>query len=175
MILLETQRLHLRNVMPNDVDIMFDYRNNEICSRYQRGQTKTLEGIEDLVQRRKDDQISVETPFMLAVARKESNEMIGEIVVMPNENTFSLGYTFSYKYHRQGYAFEALTTLIEFLHEKYKDWEFISFTDPDNEASMGLLRKLGYKDLGYIPSKESQAFGKWITKSTEKEFAEVSL
>lgn len=175
MILLETQRLHLRNVMPCDVDIMFDYRNNEICSRYQRGQTKTREGIEELVQRRKDDQISVETPFMLAVARKESNEMIGEIVVMPNENTFSLGYTFSYKYHRQRYAFEALTTLIEFLHEKYNDWEFISFTDPDNQASMGLLKKLGYKDLGYIPSMESQAFGKWITKSTEEEFAQASL
>ena len=175
MILLETQRLYLRNVMPCDVDIMFDYRNNEICSRYQRGQTKTYEGIVELVQRRKDDKISIENPFMLTVALKCSNEMIGEIVVMPNENTFSLGYTFSYKYHRQGYAFEALTVLIEFLHENYTDWEFISFTDPDNRASMGLLTKLGYKDLGYIPSKESQAFGKWITENTEKEIALLIL
>ena len=110
---------------------------------------------------------------MLAVALKCSNEMIGEIVVMPNENTFSLGYTFSYKYHRQGYAFEALTILIEFLHENYTDWEFISFTDPDNRASMGLLMKLGYKDLGYIPTKKSQAFGKWITESTEEEIAKL--
>ena len=107
---------------------------------------------------------------MIAVALKDTNEMIGEIVVMPNENTFSLGYTFSYKYHRRGYAFEALTVLIDFLHEKYVNWEFISFTDPRNEASMGLLLKLGYKNLGYISSKESQAFGKWITKATEVEF-----
>ena len=110
---------------------------------------------------------------MIAVALKDTNEMIGEIVVMPNENTFSLGYTFSYKYHRQGYAFEALAVLIDFLHDKYTDWEFISFTDPKNEASMGLLKKLGYKDLGYIPSKESQAFGKWITKMTEEEFEQA--
>ena len=48
MTFLETERLYLRNVMPNDVDVMFDYRNNEICSRYQRGQTKTYEGIEDV-------------------------------------------------------------------------------------------------------------------------------
>ena len=54
---------------------------------------------------------------MIAAALKGTNEMIGEIVVMPNENTFSLGYTFSYKYHRQGYAFEALTILIDFLHK----------------------------------------------------------
>lgn len=112
---------------------------------------------------------------MLAVALKDTNEMIGEIVVMPNENTFSLGYTFSYKHHRQGYAFETLTILVNYLHEKFEGWEFISFTDPKNEASMGLLIKLGYKNLGYIPSKESQAFGKWITKNTELEFKQACL
>ena len=173
MIFLETDRLFLRNVITDDVDIMFDYRNNEICSRYQRGQTKTRDGIEDLVQRRKEDTISTENPFMLAVALKDTNEMIGEIVVMPNENTFSLGYTFSYKHHRQGYAYEALTILINHLHEKFETWEFISFTDPKNEASMRLLIKLGYKNLGYIPPKESYAFGKWITEDTELEFKQV--
>ena len=175
MVFLKTDRLLLRNVISDDVDIMFDYRNNEICSRYQRGQTKTYNGIKDLVQRRKEDKISTENPFMLAVAFKDTNEMIGEIVVIPNENTFSLGYTFSYKHHRQGYAFESLSVLIDFLHEKFEDWEFISFTAPKNEASMRLLIKLGYKDLGYIPSKESQAFGKWITESTELEIKQVCL
>lgn len=174
MIFFETERLRLRNVTDDDVDVMFDYRNHELCSRYQRGQTKTREGIEDLVQRRKADIISAERPFMLAVARKDTDELIGEIVVMPNENTFSLGYTFSYKHHRRGYAFEALTVLIDYLHENFSNWEFISFTDPKNEASMGLLTKLGYKNLGYIPAKESQAFGKWITKTTEAEFAQIS-
>ena len=168
MIFFETKRLLLRNMIADDVTIMFDYRNNEICSRFQRGQTKTYEGIEELVQRRMADEISTESPFMMAVALKDTNEMVGEIVVMPNENTFSIGYTFSYKHHRQGYAFEALSVLIDFLHEKFIDWEFISFTDPKNEASMRLLTKLGYKDLGYIPSKESQAFGKWIAEVTEE-------
>ena len=175
MLFLETDRLFLRNVITDDVDIMFDYRNNEVCSRYQRGQTKTYNGIKDLVQRRKDDKISTESPFMLAVALKDTNEMIGEIVVMPNENTFSLGYTFSYKHHRQGYAFESLAVLIDFLHKKFVDWEFISFTDPKNKASMGLLIKLGYKDFGYLPSKESQVFGKWITEATELELKQVCL
>lgn len=64
--------------------------------------------------------------------------------------------------------------MIDFLHEKYVDWEFISFTAPENEASRRLLTKLGYRDLGYIPSRESQAFGKWITEATELEFAQAS-
>ena len=110
---------------------------------------------------------------MVAVAIKETNEMIGEIVVLPNDNTISLGYTFSYKYHRQGYAFEALTALLDMLHKMVPDWEFISFTDSQNIASIGLLLKLGYKNLGYVPSKESQVFGKWIKAATEEEIGKL--
>ena len=90
---------------------------------------------------------------------------------MPEDGTISLGYTFSYKHHRKGYAFEALTALISMLHERYPEWDFISFTEAENEPSMALLKKLGYKDMGYIPSMESQVFGKWTTTATEAEIA----
>ena len=162
MIYLKTDRLILRNVAVQDADIMFDYRNNEICARYQRGQVKTLEELQKLVERRANDRISVDQPFMIAVALKESNEMIGEIVVMPKDEAISLGYTFSYRYHRQGYAYEALSPLIDLLHETFPDWEFICFTEVENEASMALLKKLGYMDLGYVEKVDSQMFGKFL-------------
>ena len=174
MTFMETDRLILRNVAAKDADIMYDYRNNEICARYQRGQTKDYEGIAQLVERRKNDVMSVDAPFMVAVALKETDEMVGEIVVMPNDGTISLGYTFSYKHHRKGYAFESLTALINMLHEQYPEWDFISFTEAENEPSMALLKKLGYKDMGYIPSKESMAFGKWTTPATEAEIAQAA-
>ena len=170
---LETERLRLRNVAAKDADIMYDYRNNEICARYQRGQTKDYEGILDLVERRKDDVMSVDAPFLVAVALKDTDEMVGEIVVMPNDGTISLGYTFSYKHHRKGYAFESLTALIDLLHERYPELDFISFTEPENVPSMNLLKKLGYKDMGYIPSMESRVFGKWTTAVTEAEIAQA--
>ena len=143
---------------------MFDYRNNELCARYQRGQTKDLPGITALVEKRKHDTISTDAPFLLAVALKDTEEMIGEIVVMPSDGAISLGYTFHYAHHRKGYAYEALSVLINDLHKRFPDWEFISFTEPGNTASMALLRKLGYEDLGYVPKLESQAFGKWIVE-----------
>ena len=173
MTFLETNRLVLRNVAAKDADIMYDYRNNEICARYQRGQTKDYEGITALVEKRKNDVVSVESPFMVAVAFKETDERVGEIVVMPNDGTISLGYTFSYKHHRKGYAFEALTALVNLLHEQYPQWDFISFTEPENEPSMALLKKLGYKDMGYIASMDSQVFGKWTTPATDEEIAQA--
>ena len=174
MIFIKTDRLVLRGVTAKDADIMFDYRNNELCARYQRGQTKDYEGITALIERRKDDIMSVDAPFMAVAALKDTDEMVGEIMVMPCDGTISLGYTFSYKHHRKGYAFEALSALINRLHECYPEWDFICFTEPENEPSKALLKKLGYKDMGYAPSKKSQVFGKWTTPRTEAEIARTT-
>ena len=173
MVFLETNRLILRNVAQKDAGIIYDYRNHHLCARYQRGQTKDYQGIEELVRDHSQDVLSVETPVFVAVAKKETDEMVGEIIVMPNEGTIALGYTISYKYHRKGIAFEALSALITLLHEYYPDWEFISFTDPNNMASMALLKKLGYRDMGYLPYRDSRVFGKWTTLDTDAEIAQA--
>lgn len=165
---LNTEQLVLRNLMPQDADVMFDYRNNEICSRYQKGQTKDYAKIAKMIERRRADVLSAEAPFMVAVALKETDEMIGEIVVKPKTDAIELGYTFSYRYHRRGYAFEALTALIDQLHRMAPERAFVSFVEPQNTASMGLLRKLGYRDMGYVPEIESQMFGKWTKADAEK-------
>lgn len=162
MIFLETDRLILRQVMPQDAPIMFDYRNHPDCARYQRGQTKDLDGIRDLVTRRQNDFLGDRENCLIAVALKESGEMVGEIVVMPNDGCFTLGYTFSYQHHRKGYAYESLYALTELLHERYPKQEFICFVEPENTASIALLKKLGYTDYGYVEKITSNVFGKWI-------------
>ncbi len=119
MIFLETERQVLRNVKVEDAAIMHDYRNNEICAKYQRGQVKDYDSIVQLLNKRKEDVLGVDAPFLLAVALKDTDEMVGEIVVMPEDGTISLGYTFSYRHHRKGYAYESLSALINLLHERY--------------------------------------------------------
>jgi RimJ/RimL family protein N-acetyltransferase len=161
-IFLETDRLCLRNVAPKDAAVMYDYRNNPACARFQRGQTKDLSGIEKMVADHQADVLTTEHNCLIAVADKKTDALIGEIIVMPNDDCFSLGYTFHYAHHRQGFAFEALSALIDILHSGYPDWEFISFTDKDNMPSMNLLKKLGYTDMGYIEKLDSQIFGKWV-------------
>ena len=157
-----TDRLIMRNVTEKDIAVIHDYRNNEICARYQRGQVKEWTEIEQLVRQRKNDRITADHSFLLAAALKETDEMAGEILVMPNDGCISLGYTFSYRHHRRGYAFEALSFLIEKLHTMYPGWEFISFTEPENIASRRLLEKLGYAHLGYSEKVRSEVYGKWV-------------
>ncbi|WP_435029441.1 GNAT family N-acetyltransferase [Levyella massiliensis] len=169
MIILKTERLILRNVELKDAVEMKDYRNNAICSKYQRGQTKDMDGIKALIKKYQFETLSADKSFIMTVALKATDEMIGEIVVLPNKGTFSLGYTISYKHHRMGYAFESLSALTDYLHCLYPLMGFICFTEIENYPSRLLLQKLGYRDLGYIESKESEVFGKWLTESTEKE------
>lgn len=165
MIHIQTQRLVLRNVQTKDASVMFDYRNNDLCARYQRGQTKDLAGITLLVQKRQSDTVNDRENFFVAVALKESNQMVGEIVVMPNDGCFSIGYTFHYAHHRKGYAYEALSALTDLLHSRYPEMEFISFTEPENTASRKLLEKLDYRDMGYVPQVTSQMYGKWLKET----------
>ena len=99
--------------------------------------------------------------------------MVGEIIVMPKDGTISLGYTFSYRHNRKGYAYESLSALIGTLHERYPEWDFLSFVDRENVPSMNLLLKLGYTNMGYLPQMKSQVFGKWTNPATEKEIAEA--
>lgn len=171
MIFMETARLRLRNVSKADADEIFDYRNDPVCARYQRGQLKEHADIIALTERRKDDALTVDAPTWIAVALKESDAIIGEIVVLPNKGTISFGYTFSYKIHRQGYAFEALSALMTHLHERFPQWDYVCFTDTANLPSMALLKKLGFTDLGYLPSRDSRVFGKWLRPDTAAEIA----
>lgn len=170
MIFIETQRLLLRNVKSEDAQEIYDYRNKEICARYQRGQVQDYEGIVTLIERSKNDDISVDHAFMIAVVLKKNYKMVGEIVVMPNDGTISLGCTFSYQYHRNGYAFESLCALIDLLHERYPQWDFVVFIDPENQPSIGLVKKLGFEEMGYLLSMKSWVFGKWLTQRTKNEF-----
>ena len=162
MIFFETERLVLRQVTMVDAPVMFDYRNNEICSRYQRGQCKQFDEIESLIKERQNDCLSDVENCLIAVSLKASGSMIGEIIVMPNDGCISLGYTFSYNYHRKGYAYEALSLLIDTLHVRYPQMEFICFTEPENVASIALLKKLGYTNYGYVDKITSNVFGKWV-------------
>ena len=162
MVFLETQRLALRNLAPKDVDNMADYRGSELCARHQRGQTRDRDGIAALVRRRGSDVISADVPFLLAVALRETDEIVGEVSLRPEGGVFFLGYTVSHRHHRRGYAFEILSALLRTLHERYPQQGVVGLVEPENEASIALLRKLGCRELG-VTKEGVRAFGKWTS------------
>lgn len=106
MIFLETSRLMLRTVTPEDAAAIHTWRSDPRCARYQRGQVTEYGEIAALMAEHRADVLSVDAPFMAVMALRDTGEPVGEIVVMPQDGAISLGFTVSPLHQRQGYAFE---------------------------------------------------------------------
>ena len=115
---LETERLLLRNFCMADLESLVDYRRHPDCARYQRGQFTDRENLSSLIERSKTDDPFSEGESRLAVARRDTGEIAGDLFVSVAKETISLGYTVSYRYHRQGFAFELLK--LGFAEEGYE-------------------------------------------------------
>ena len=158
---LRTQRLRLRNFKPSDIEGLYDYRNDERCSRYQRGQLNRRAELEELIRRKMSDDLSADGKKQFAIADIGTDQIVGDLTVYLEEPTISLGYTISYKHHRRGYAYELLSALTEWLHARYPERELVCLTDRENAASMGLLEKLGFHCCGYEEKIDSVVYEKW--------------
>lgn len=163
--ILESRRLIIRNFLESDIEELVDYRNNILCSKYQRGQFHSKEKLENFIIDSLNYDIKIGGEKYFAIAKKDSNVLVGNLFVAINDITITLGYTISYKYHRQGFAFEILTELISYLHDIYPAHEIVAMTEKDNIASMKLLEKLNFTNEGYSDKIESYIFS-IFTKSS---------
>lgn len=146
--ILETERLVLRNFKDSDLDCLYDYRNNILCSKYQRWEENSKEYLADFIKNEKGKILNGET-IQLAIALKSTDILIGHIYVAFKGKTITLGYTISYRHQRNGYAYEMLKSFIEKLFEMFPTYEIACLVHPENIASKKLLEKLNFKNEGY--------------------------
>lgn len=59
-----------------------------------------------------------------------------------------LGFAFHPDFMGKGYAFEAASAIMEYATESLKLEKVLAFTLPENERSINLLKKLGFKQEG---------------------------
>ena len=110
---IETERLILRPFFESDYDDLFEF-----------------------LSQRKDDEF-------IAIELKESKKVIGNIYFGNRDfDAKELGYIINKNYQRKGYAFEAITKLLENaknIHRIYAE------CNPLNESSWRLLEKIGFE------------------------------
>ena len=135
-----TKRLRLRKFKEDDLEELYDYRNNDSCNKYQRYNDTSKEYLNNFIKVNKSSEFLLEEEQHFAIALR-TGELIGDLSIYFNNNTITIGYTISYKYQRNGYAFEILSNLIEVIHERYKNYEIVAMTDKENEASINWLKK----------------------------------
>jgi len=108
MILFETRRTYIREFQAQDIDLFMEYRNNQEWMIYQGFKDKSKEEYESALL--VDTDINKGNQF--AIINKELGELIGDIYLKKEHNTFWIGYTINPRYKRQGIAYEVIQTLI---------------------------------------------------------------
>jgi len=77
-----------------------------------------------------------------------SGQIIGDIGIHflgPNNTQCEIGYTVAKQYHRQGFGYEAVMGIVNFLFTDLQKHRLIASVDPENSASIKLLGKAGFR------------------------------
>jgi ribosomal-protein-alanine N-acetyltransferase len=146
---LETEHLRLRRILPDDVEAWLAVFNHPNVLRFlidfEQSWTENDE-VNSIIQWA-DAIFAQKTGFRWAITRKPDNRMIGSCgfhLYSPTNRCAEIGYELHHDYWRQGIMTEALTTMIRFGFRQLNLHRIEANVTAGNEASAGLLRRLGF-------------------------------
>lgn len=144
---LETERLVLRRYRAENARDCFSFMSDEYsaymdcCSAWREMNEQYDEFMAAYVHQ-----------LRYVVVLKQTGEIIGLIHLFPDESraveTMEIGYTIDAAYQRRGYATEAIGALLELLQGELRTELVTAGILPENTASEGLLKKLGFRREG---------------------------
>lgn len=146
--LLETARLSLRELTVDDADLMLAIWNDPAFVRYvgDRG-VRTREEAETAM---RDGILRLYDTYgygPYAVVPRESGKAAGICGLFRRDGLAEpdLGYATLPEFCGKGYAFEAASAIVEYARSELGLDRLIAIISPDNDASIGLIRKLGFE------------------------------
>jgi RimJ/RimL family protein N-acetyltransferase len=99
----------------------------------------------------------------LAVERREDGRVIGSVNVWlrsAEHEQGEIGFVFARDVHGQGYAYEAASALLDLVFPMLDLHRVHGSTDARNDASAGLMRRLGMRQEAHL--RENELFkGEW--------------
>jgi RimJ/RimL family protein N-acetyltransferase len=154
-ILVETERLLLRELLPSDKEGIFHLDSDmDVHEFLGKNPIKTIEEAQNII-----DFVRLEYQEngigRWAVILKETNEFIGwaglKLVtenINGHQNFYDLGYRFIKYFWQKGYGFEAAKACLEYAFYEMKLQTVYAHTMVGNEGSKRILEKIGMKNTG---------------------------
>ena len=146
---IETERLILRPLTPEDAAAVFAWAGDEEAARYMVYPVYTAE---EKVREWLSSLQAEETEFHFGFVRKEDGKLIGSGSIGPDarrEGFWGFGYNFRRDCWGKGYATEAAKAMIGFARERFGIRRFSSSHAEPNGASGRVMEKCGLHFVGY--------------------------
>lgn len=162
---LETKRLVLEKLEMKHAKAFYSYRSDAETNKYQGWIPYALEDCQHFIKNRIAKEFNeTGTWYQFAIVLQESNQMIGDFGVHfldGDTHQVEIGCTINKKYHRKGYAKEAVSAVINHLFYNLQKHRISASVDPLNTASIRLMERLGFRKEAHF--KESILInGKWV-------------
>ena len=141
--LIQTGRLTIRNFEARDIDAFAAYRNDEEWMRFQGFKGLSKEQYAQALLSPPSETAGMQ----LAVVDQATGALIGDLYLKAMREAYRIGYTVAPGRARQGYATEAVLAVLAWL-KAHGCRRVYADVMPGNQASIGLLRKLGFKETG---------------------------
>ena len=152
-VLIETERLILRNIDLQDTDTFLEYRNDPIVAKYQSWEpTLNRKQVRDFIRGLQTHKIGEPGKWNQIVWILKKNMVhIGDCALKVQEDNMQaeLGFTLSRNYQGKGYAYEATGALINYAFEELNLHRVFSITDCKNASAIKLLKNLGMRQEGH--------------------------
>ncbi len=145
--MLETERLIISKITPDDLPWLIEMRAPDAVNRYLGG--RAMQNAEALTKR---------LPFYLechekygfgfcTMTLKSTGEMIGTSGIQPLEDTgeIEVGYNLAEKYWRQGFGYECAMAWLKYGFETAGLERIVAVADPENVGSWRVMEKCGMK------------------------------
>ncbi len=148
MTIVETQRLAIREFEESDAHFVLDILNQPSFIKYiaDRG-VRTLEQAQDYIRSRFETAYDSNSYGIFLVELKDTGEPVG-MAGFVNRSHFhapDLGFAFLPQHCGQGYAYESSAALMEYGRKTLGFKEILAITTLDNDRSVRLLEKLGFR------------------------------
>ena len=151
---LQTPRLQLREITPNDAPAIFKLRSDERVMRYigkppQKDISEAHQMVETYQQAYKQNE-AVNWAICLLERPEWLTGVLGFWKMDKINHRTEIGYTLHADYWRQGIMDEAMTAAIEYCFKTLYFHSIEANTDPENEASGRILEKHGFVQEAYF-------------------------
>ena len=146
---INTDRLLLRSIRPDDATALFKYRSDAVINKYQGWIPKTVDDVHDFIEDRISPTIDlINTWYQFGIILKENFEFIGDIGIHfldEQKKQVEIGCTLDINYQGKGFATEALIRIINYVFIDLDKHIALAYIDPENIKSIALVERIGFK------------------------------
>jgi RimJ/RimL family protein N-acetyltransferase len=145
---LETERLVIRHLSDDDAEFMLELLNDTaFIQNIGDRKIRSLDGARAYIQNGPVASYAKHGFGLYLVQLKETGESMGICGLIRRDqlDDVDIGYAFLPKFWSRGYAIESARAIKQYAHDVIGVKRMVAITDPNNEASIHVLEKLGMK------------------------------